>query len=78
MFFFTCAHVLAAKAVAHQHPLDQETLIQWSTMYDNWKSSWLPRSGAKLPSNLSSNATVGQHKLTPPPTLDTSIAVAQR
>ena len=34
-------------------------------MYD--KSSWLPRSGEKLPSNLSSNATVGQHKLTPPP-----------
>ena len=46
-------------------------------MYDIWKSSWLPRSGEKLPSNLSSNVTVGQHKLTPPPTLDTSIAAAQ-
>ena len=46
-------------------------------MYDNWKSSWLPHSGEKLPSNLSSNGTVGQHKLTPPPTLDTSIAAAQ-
>ena len=54
-----------------------ETLIQWSTMYDNWKSRWLPRSGEKLPSNLTSNATVGQHKLTPPPTPDTSIAAAQ-
>ena len=42
-------------------------------MCDDWKSSWLPRSGKKLPSNLSSNATVGQHELTPPPTLDTSI-----
>jgi len=41
----------------------RETLIQWSTMYDNCVE--------KLPSNLSFNATVGQHKLTPPPTLDT-------
>ena len=42
-----------------------------------WKSSWLPRSEEKLPSNLSSNAIVGQHELTAPPTLDTRIAAAQ-
>ena len=56
----------------------REALIQWSTMYDNWKSSLLPRSGEKLPSNPSCNATVDQHKLPPPPTLDTSIAAAEQ
>ena len=47
-------------------------------MCDDWKSSCLSRSGEKLPSSYSSDATVGQHELAPPPTLDTTIAAPQR
>ena len=85
--FVACPHLSSLIGSSHSMLLllrisintlwTRKTFVQWSTPCDDWTSSRLPRSGEKLPSNLSSSATVGQGKLNLPPAPDTSIAAAR-